>query len=217
MRTIPEVESCIVDGLSRPLPGVEAQLLLAPRPRHGWSPDFLPPGLRSGAALLLVYPRDGVPSILLTLRHSGLPHHAGQVSLPGGAVEPGETPEQAALREAEEEVGVRACDVRVLGTLTPLHIPVSKFLLVPVVAVSATELRFHAHAPEVEAVLEPSLADLGSASVVGLERRGSGEAAFEVPFLLVEGQRVWGATAMVLAEFLALVGLPPTVSPQRTP
>jgi len=217
VRSIAEVEARIVAGLSAPLPGVRAQMLLAPRPRQGWSPDAIPEGLRPGAALLLVYPRDGVPSVLLTLRHSGLPQHAGQVSLPGGAVEPGETPEHAALREAEEEVGVSPGDVHVLGALTPLHIPVSGFLLVPVVAVATSALTFRPHAPEVEAVLEPSLAELSAADAVGVERRGSGDATWDVPFLSVGRERVWGATAMVLAEFLSVLGVPPRVPAQRTP
>ena len=217
MRTIDEVASQIVASLAEPLPGVRAQMLLAPRPRHGWSPDVVPEGCRPGAALLLVYPRDGVPRVLLTLRHSGLPQHAGQVSLPGGAVDPGETAEQAALREAEEEVGVRAEDVRVLRTLTPLHIPVSGFLLVPVVAIARNALTFTPHAPEVEAVLEPSLAELSGVGAVGVERRASGGTSYEVPSLSVGGARVWGATAMVLAEFLTLLGVPPSVPAQRTP
>lgn len=217
MRSVEDVERRIVRGLEQPLPGVEAQALLAPKPRRGWSPGVVPAGCRPGAALLLVYPNQGEPSVLLTLRDARLPQHAGQVSLPGGAVEPGETAEGAALREAEEEVGVRPAEVRVLGTLTPLHIPVSRFVLVPVVAVARVQPVLRPRAGEVRAILEPRLADLCGPEAVGVERRVRGHRTYEVPFLRVGQERVWGATAMVLAEFLSLVGRPPRVGPQRAP
>ena len=84
---------------------------------------------------MLVYPHDGAWHLPLTLRGSTLRHHTGQVSLPGGRVDEGETFETAALRETFEEVGVDPGAVDVLGRLTPLHIPVSGHLLHPVVGV----------------------------------------------------------------------------------
>src|SRR5262249_57427557 len=80
-----------------------------------------------------VSPQDAGAHIVLTAR-GDTPRHAGQISLPGGVVEPGETFEQAALREAHEEIALDRDGVRVLGALTPLDIPVSGFRLYPIVA-----------------------------------------------------------------------------------
>ena len=83
--------SCAI-GLARTLPGLDAQLRFAPvPPRDGWTPGHLPPDARIAAALLLLYPGEHGISLPLTLRASGLRRHAGQISLPGGATDPGET------------------------------------------------------------------------------------------------------------------------------
>ena len=95
--------------LAETLPGVQAQLKFAPTPaRPGWRAGHFPPDTRTAAALLLLYPRDNDVAIPLTIRASGLARHAGQISLPGGATDEGETLSQTALREAAEEIGVDA-------------------------------------------------------------------------------------------------------------
>ena len=195
-------------ALQAPLPGLEAQLRLAPRPRVGWDPSQVPDGLRDAAALVLLYPVDGEPHVLLTVR-GALRHHTGQVSFPGGAVDAGETLEHAAVREAVEEVGVVASDIQVLGRLTSLHIPVSGFLLHPVVAAADVRPRFMAAPEEVARLLEVPLALLEDEDTIRYERRTFERqnrlVDVEVPFFDVHGEKVWGATAMVLAEFLALI------------
>ncbi len=198
----------IRSALQAPLPGLEAQLRLAPRPRVGWDPYQVPDGLRDAAALVLLYPVDEEPHVLLTVR-GALRHHTGQVSFPGGAVDAGETLEDAAVREAVEEVGVVAADIQVLGRLTSLHIPVSGFLLHPVVAAADVRPRFLAAPGEVARLLEVPLALLEDEETVRYERRTFERqnrlVDVEVPFFDVHGEKVWGATAMVLAEFLALI------------
>lgn len=207
-----DLEQRLRAALAAPLPGLDAQLRMAPRPRVGWDPDVVPEGLRDGAALVLVYPHGGAPHLLLTVRAAALRSHTGQVSLPGGGVDAGESIEMAALREAAEEVGVAPEAVRVLGRLTPLHIPVSRFLLYPVVGITDARPPFRRAEIEVARILEvpiPLLADgsrLQKRRRTWLERGRTIEV--DVPYFDVEGEQVWGATAMVLAEFLALLDPP---------
>jgi 8-oxo-dGTP pyrophosphatase MutT (NUDIX family) len=197
-------------ALAQPLPGLDAQLRMAPQPRAGWDPIRISPGLRDAAALLLVYPHEGVAHLPLTVRSGGLRNHTGQVSLPGGGVDAGETIEVAALREAAEEVGIDPAAVRVLGRLTPLHIPVSGYLLHPVVGLAEARPSFAPAEWEVARLLEVPVERLRDPVVVqrewrSLERMGT-DIEVDVPYFHLDGEKVWGATAMVLAEFLAVYG-----------
>lgn len=191
--------------LARPLPGVPAQGLMAPRPRRGWDPERTPDDARPAAALVLVYPRNGAAHLVLTVRASDLPTHAGQVSLPGGGVDAGETLEQAALREAWEEVGVDPAAVTIIGALTPLHIPVSGFLLHPLVGITPATPVFAPHVREVARVAEVPLRVLADPGTRALTHWRYEERDYEVPYFDVDGLQVWGATAMVLGEFLAVL------------
>ncbi len=168
----------------------------------------MPTGLRDAAGLVLLYPHGGHWCLPLTVRGSWLRQHTGQVSLPGGRVDPGESIEQAALREAHEEIGVEAATVDVLGRLSPLHIPVSGHLLHPVVGLAAARPSFVLAAAEVERLIEVPLADLRDPGVVAREprlRERPPLVMMDVPYFAVHEAKVWGATAMVLAEFLALL------------
>jgi 8-oxo-dGTP pyrophosphatase MutT (NUDIX family) len=174
----------------------------------GWDPTKFPDGLRNAAALLLIYPHADTPHLPLTVRASDLRQHTGQVSLPGGRVDEGESIEDAALREAAEEVGVVSASVRVLGQLTPLHIPVSGFLLHPVVGISDQRPEFRRAEREVARIIEAPLALLSDPDIVREEQwqreREGAVTPVDVPFYAIDGEKVWGATAMVLAEFLAV-------------
>jgi 8-oxo-dGTP pyrophosphatase MutT (NUDIX family) len=146
--------------------------------------------------------------IILTVRAGTLGRHRGQVSLPGGVVEVGETFEQAALREAHEEIGLAADDVRVLGALTPLDIPVSGFRLHPIVAVCDARPTLSAADGEVARILDVAVDALLDPATL---RRTSGERdglTLSIPGFHVADVEIWGATAMVLAEYLALLGWP---------
>jgi len=205
MTRLSEPEPRLRLALAGTLPGVEAQLRMAPIPRPGWLPGRSPEESRPAAALLLLFPAASPVHVLLTVRSNQLPSHAGQVSMPGGAVEDGETLEQAALREASEETGLDAALVRVLGRLTPLHIPVSGFVLNTVVGVADARPDFRLAGTEVDQILEPSLDRLLDPTAVRRIPRLRDGLFQDVPYFAVDGVQVWGATAMVLAEFLEIV------------
>ena len=195
-------------GLRAELPGPAAQARLAPVPRRAWPTGFNPARIRDAAGLLLVFPAGGRAHVILTVRADTLGRHGGQVSLPGGVVDPGETLEQAALREAHEEVALPLDDVRVLGALTPLDIPVSGFRLHPIVAVNRIRPVLTPSDGEVARILEVGVDELlNPEHFVTIERDRDGF-ALTVPAFRVADVEIWGATAMVLAEFLAVLGWP---------
>jgi len=201
------------------LPGAEAQAAMAPRPRRFWVPGVVPGGARQAAGLALLFPRNGETSLLLTVRGAQLAHHRGQVSLPGGAVEAGETVEEAALREAREEVGLDAAEVSLRLRLTPLHIPVSGYVLHPVVATAECAPRVQPCAHEVARIVEIELSALARGTGLAVELREREGLSVEVPYFDLGGAKLWGATAMVVAELLAVLGTPvdPWSTGQRVP
>jgi 8-oxo-dGTP pyrophosphatase MutT (NUDIX family) len=181
---------------------------MSPRPRLGADsgPDINT--LRPAAALLLIYPHDDAWHVPLTVRGSSLRHHTGQVSLPGGRLDAGETIEEAALREAYEEVGVIPSQVEVLGRLTALPVYVSGHLLHPVVGFAPRRPDFTLASHEVDRLIEVPVSLLREPDRILWEERTRilpPQGVMNVPYFDVVDARVWGATAMVLAEFIALV------------
>lgn len=201
-----EIEQSLRLRLGETLPGLQAQLKFAPVPaRPEWRAGQSPAGSRTAAGLLLLYPREHDIAVPLTVRASHLPRHAGQISLPGGAADPGETLAETALREASEEIGVDPAAVRILGELTPVHVVVSGFTLHPIVGVTDTAPAFIAAPGEVQEILEVSLHDLRDASRIGRGTRVREGVAMEYPYFDLMGHQVWGATAMILGEFICLL------------
>jgi 8-oxo-dGTP pyrophosphatase MutT (NUDIX family) len=200
------LESVLRERLAGTLPGLEAQLRFMPTPpRTGWKPGEFPSDARLAAGLLLVYPGAQGPSIPLTVRASGLKRHPGQISLPGGATDPGETLAQAALREAHEEIGVDPAHVRILGELTPVHVLVSGFTLHPIVGITDDRPSFKLDANEVEELIEVSVEGLQDASAIRQGTRTREGLAIEYPYFDLMGHQVWGATAMILGEFICVL------------
>jgi 8-oxo-dGTP pyrophosphatase MutT (NUDIX family) len=201
-----EVERRLAAARFTELPGPSAQSVMAPRPRRFWVPGVIPPEARKAAGLALLYPQGVDTALLLTVRGAHLANHRGQVSLPGGAVEAGESIEDAALREAEEEVGLSRSEVVVRLHLTPLHIPVSAYVLHPVVATAGSTPSVRPCAREVDRIVEVGLSRLADGRGLARELREREGATVEVPYFDLGGAKLWGATAMVVAELLAVLG-----------
>lgn len=195
------------------LPRHVAELLASGGSRahgDGYAPDLTfgrhagppPHDARQAAVLVLLYEREGVWRVPLMLRPPAMSAHGGQISLPGGGIEPGETVEAAALRELEEELGIPATQVELLGRLSPLWVFVSNNWVTPCVAACRTPLRFTPAALEVAEVLEVPLADLFDERFRGehwIDRQGL---RFRAPHLDFAGHRIWGATWVILGELI---------------
>jgi 8-oxo-dGTP pyrophosphatase MutT (NUDIX family) len=193
-------------GLWAPLPGILAQLAMAPEPRPGHKAYFeVEDTCRKAGVLILFYVKDGRLTLLLTRRTERVLHHRGQISLPGGEQHPGESLEATALRETIEELGLDLTAVRILGRLTPLYIPASNYCIYPTVAVLPGPLVFHLQPEEVEEAIEVSLEVLADPASVRRETWHYGGLDHDVPFYAFGSHKIWGATAMVLAELLALL------------
>lgn len=199
--------------LKEPLPGEEAHALMRPHRRPGLLRTIPPEQSHSGAVLILLVPpetqhsRSTVRLPLIERTDDGGPH-AGQIALPGGRVEEGDSSiAETALREAREEIGLDPTACRVLGTLTPLHIDVSGFIVTPVVAwyLRPPQKGSNPFRPDPREVRRIISIDPGvlaqSYSVEEVVARGY---RFPVPAFRVGQTVIWGATAMILAEFSLL-------------
>ena len=207
--SLPDLAARLAAALAGPLPGEAIHARISPRLTDGTLPGRAPQE-RPAAVLVLLFARDGVPHVVLTVRGSGLPHHPDQVSLPGGRVEPGETPEATALRESAEEIGLDTGSVLIAGRLTPVHIPVSGFTVEAIVGIAAGSPAFVAEPGEVAEVLEVPIARLADPAALRAGRRVRGGVEIDAPYFAVGDHQVWGATAMILGELLTVCGWEPS-------
>ena len=202
---------CTIDDVraALALPGFDgpaAQRLMAPVQRPMSRPPGLAAGPRLSAVLILLYCADDELHVVLTQRPDYEGVHAGQVSCPGGRHEPPESLGMTALRETYEEIGVPPAEVELLGELTPLYVMPSDFQVHPFVGryIGPGRPRFVPDTREVAAILEVPLRlllDPATRAEEEMELRGG--LRLDVPFFRVGERRVWGATAMILSEFLA--------------
>jgi 8-oxo-dGTP pyrophosphatase MutT (NUDIX family) len=189
------------------LPGRAAHTEMAPLPRPGWEADFqpeLPP--RQGGVLALFYPQADQLYLPLILRPTYDGVHSGQVSLPGGGQEEIDVDISAtALREAYEEIGVEAAQVQILGRLSKLYIRPSNYEVTPTVGWIGHPPDFRTDPYEVAKLLEVRLVDLLDPNNRHQEEWQLRDRKANVPFFYVCGQTIWGATAMILSELLAVI------------
>ncbi len=191
--------------LSQPLPGARAQITMAPLYRKNLSlASVAGKQCRDAGVLVLIYPVDCFATMLLTVRKSDLNQHAGQISFPGGRHEPGESLNATALREAHEETGLDPEKVELLGSLTPLFVPPSNYCVYPFVGAVFHQPILVPEEAEVEQLLHVPMNCLLDPATRKEEPRMLQGTSVSVPYFDIEGHKVWGATAMMLAEWMAI-------------
>lgn len=192
--------------LAETLPGKDAQYRMAPRPRTGAEKFNQPgPNVRQGGVLALFYPHNNQLHLPLILRPTYNGVHSGQVGFPGGGYEDGDADiVETALREANEEVGIDPSSVQILGQLTPVFVNASNYHVYPAVGWVDQRPNFELDSFEVERLLETPLSALQDERNVDEEQWELKARFAQVPFYKIHGQKIWGATAMMLSELMAL-------------
>ncbi len=162
--------------------------------------DAPPADARPAGVLALIFAKQGRWHVPLIVRSPDAKHHKGQVALPGGACEPGEGAQAAALRELEEELGVAVAGVQILGALSPFFVPASRFVVHPFVGWLPKSPQFRANPSEVAELLETPLSPIVHLTSLATEQRELAGQVSEVPYFAVGPHKVWGATCIVLGE-----------------
>jgi 8-oxo-dGTP pyrophosphatase MutT (NUDIX family) len=208
----PQLPQWLAARLKLPLPGNRAQARYQPELSYGRYFGPTPSGARAAAVLILLYPSQDSSTpgrwqwhLPLTLRPEHLLDHAGQISLPGGAIEPQESSQRAALRELSEELGVMVEGIELLGELSPIYLFRSNFLIQPWLAASRVRPDWSPNPAEVAELLEVPLATLCQPSATRIDEHRQASLTFRAPAFVWRHHAIWGATAMVLAELVALV------------
>lgn len=191
-------------GFQRPLPGRQAQQAMAPEHRP-FDPESgsIP---RRAAVLLPLYPDAGSIHIVLMKRKQNHLHHAGEISFPGGAAEDQDVDAtHTALREFYEEMGILPDEVRILGLLTPLYIAPSHNMVQPVVGWLSRTPIVRPQPTEVEEIIQVRLNHFMRAATVRWRTLQLDGQTLRFPCYMLGKEYVWGATAMILSEFLTLL------------
>ncbi len=190
------------------LPGEAAQHRMSSRARIP-TVDYLKqnPDHRNSAVLLPLFPLNGTIYTALIRRPSYDGMHSGQLALPGGKAEAGDASFAfTAIRETEEEVGIKIPEQNILGALSSVYIPVSNFLVYPFVAELNERPLWIPDKHEVDSVIEFPLSYLFKASLKERRRITIGTNMFiDAPSYIIDGQILWGATAMIFSEVESLV------------
>ena len=179
---------------------------LAPQPRPGQKfPSEVKNSCIKAGVLVLLFPILNQAYLTLTRRTPDVFYHRSQISFPGGRQESNENLKLTALRETHEELNIKVEELTLLGELTPLYIPPSNHCIYPLVAASDNHPRFKPQPSEVSEVLEVPLDHLMDPGNVHREIWTKGEGKYIVPYYLFDQNKIWGATAMVIAELLAIL------------
>ena len=158
--------------------------------------------MKKAAVLVGLFKKNDEWCFSLIRRPMNEKNHPGQIALPGGAMEKNETLMNTALREAFEEVGIKPEDVKIIGQLTPIPVPVSEYLIYPFVGVIDYEPEWVINEDEVEKIFILRMSELISSDNGYTEMWDLRGKKVEVPIFKVMNETVWGATAAVLSELI---------------
>ncbi|NGP77432.1 CoA pyrophosphatase [Balneolaceae bacterium YR4-1] len=192
--------------LEKPLPGLNAQLRMAPTPLSDGPNRELepPPNAKKSSVLILLFPNeDERLELILTLRSRDI-DHGGQISLPGGRSDENESYVETALREANEEVGINPESVEILGVLSDLYVSHSNNLVKPVVGYMGSIPELTPNPAEVEEAFTVEVKSLAAKKNLTVENWDLKKYSYEVPYWDIHEVPLWGATAMILNELLDL-------------
>lgn len=199
----PEYISLIREELRKKLPGPEVQSKMAPALRLRARKRS---AAKKAAVLILLYPNGQSLFTVFIRRTRYLGIHSGQISLPGGKMEKDDTDiASTALRESEEEIGINRNDIVIQGYLSQLMIPVSNMLVYPVVGYLTYRPDFIAHPGEVAEIIETSVDEFTRSEVIQNKIEKILLKKVQVPFYNINGNHIWGATAMIISEFAELL------------
>lgn len=194
----------LLTKLREKLPGEQSWKRMAPEGRMDFAQEE---NCTEAGVMLLLYPEAGQTHIVFIKRNEYAGPHSAQISFPGGMKEDADRDLQAtALRETEEETGVPASCIEILGKMSPLVIPVSNFCVHPFVGWLDHTPEFNPDRSEVQYLLCPSIAqllDTKNHKTGSFNRRGE---EMITPYIDIDGEMLWGATAMMFSEFMAILG-----------
>lgn len=195
------------NAIQSELPGQKAQYKMVVKERLRPSlEDIEKLPAKKAAVLVLIYPKDNQPHLVLMQRHPYPGVHGNQISFPGGKWEPDDCHwTHTALREAQEELAIIPEQVNILGHLTKLYIPPSNFVVQPVLAYSDFCPEFIAEQSEVAQILEFPLKSFLQPYSIQESMVESQGASRKVPAYVIDGRVIWGASAMILAELTSLI------------
>jgi 8-oxo-dGTP pyrophosphatase MutT (NUDIX family) len=202
--------SDMVSILSKPLPGLEAQLRMAPpyRIKELRDSQLKMISARESAVLILLYRKDNEMKTVVIRRSEYIGHHSGQIAFPGGKRESFDVDfTHTALREAHEEIGIAPNDIEILGQLTDLYLPPSNFFIKVFVGFHSSIPQFILNVKEVQSIIEIDLEELLDTKNIVLSKFLSSTTRLQVnaPCYAVQGIQIWGATAMIISEFAEVI------------
>jgi 8-oxo-dGTP pyrophosphatase MutT (NUDIX family) len=198
--TIEHIRKALRDNL----PGKSAHQKMLP-PNIKLKDPQNPQNVKQSGVLLLLYPHNGKLQICFIRRPDSMKFHGGQIAFPGGKYEQSDKNlVNTALRESKEEIGIKTDDIIILGELTTLYVSVSNFYIKPVVGYCISKPNFKINNHEVEELITLPVEFFNNKNIIQVKEVETSSGKLNTPCFVIKNQIIWGATAMILAEFLSI-------------